>query len=77
MAVWSQKWFIVVPLVALILGHWSLLMHGEHHDSRWSPLVDSSIPRCVVEGSVDSRRMHDYLHKQQDSCRLLHLWNDL
>lgn len=28
MAVWSQKWFIVVPLVMVILGHWSLLLHG-------------------------------------------------
>ena len=34
MAVWSQKWFIVVPLVALIIGHWSLLMHGESYDDR-------------------------------------------
>lgn len=28
MAVWSQAWYIVVPLVAVILGHWSLLLHG-------------------------------------------------
>jgi len=28
MAVWSRRWYIVVPLVVLILGHWSLLMHG-------------------------------------------------
>ena len=27
MAVWSRKWFIVVPLVLVILGHWSLLLH--------------------------------------------------
>ncbi|KAF9787906.1 hypothetical protein BJ322DRAFT_1105944 [Thelephora terrestris] len=35
MAVWSQKWFIVVPLVALILGHWSLLMHGVLLKAAW------------------------------------------
>ena len=28
MAVWSRRWFIVVPLVLIILGHWSLLLHG-------------------------------------------------
>jgi hypothetical protein len=28
MAVWSQRWYIVCPLVAIILGHWSLLLHG-------------------------------------------------
>ncbi|KDQ58545.1 hypothetical protein JAAARDRAFT_34361 [Jaapia argillacea MUCL 33604] len=28
MAVWSQKWYIVGPLIAIILGHWSLLLHG-------------------------------------------------
>lgn len=41
MAVWSQKWFIVVPLVALILGHWSLLMHGECHGGCRHPCVKS------------------------------------
>ncbi|KIY48789.1 hypothetical protein FISHEDRAFT_42624 [Fistulina hepatica ATCC 64428] len=28
MAVWSQKWYVVVPLIAIILAHWSLLLHG-------------------------------------------------
>ncbi|KIK68478.1 hypothetical protein GYMLUDRAFT_237528 [Collybiopsis luxurians FD-317 M1] len=28
MAVWSQRWYIVIPLVLVILGHWSLLLHG-------------------------------------------------
>ena len=28
MAVWSQSLYIVIPLVCLILGHWSLLLHG-------------------------------------------------
>ena len=28
MAVWSRRWYIVVPLVIIILGHWSLLLHG-------------------------------------------------
>ncbi|KAF5371575.1 hypothetical protein D9758_003539 [Tetrapyrgos nigripes] len=28
MAVWGGKWYIVGPLVLVILGHWSLLLHG-------------------------------------------------
>lgn len=29
MVIWSQKWYITTPLVVIILGHWSLLLHGE------------------------------------------------
>lgn len=39
MAVWSRKWFIVAPLVVLILGHWSLLMHGEYRGSRYTRVL--------------------------------------
>nr|GAT59248.1 predicted protein [Mycena chlorophos] len=28
-AVWNQRWFIWVPLTAVIMGHWSLLLHGK------------------------------------------------
>ncbi|KAH8829306.1 hypothetical protein DL96DRAFT_1597609 [Flagelloscypha sp. PMI_526] len=28
MAVWSQKYYVVIPLVIVILGHWSFLLHG-------------------------------------------------
>ncbi|KZT03776.1 uncharacterized protein LAESUDRAFT_324884 [Laetiporus sulphureus 93-53] len=37
MAVWSQAWYIVVPLVAIILGHWSLLLHGILIKAAWIP----------------------------------------
>jgi len=37
MAVWSQAWYIVVPLVAVILGHWSLLLHGILLKAAWIP----------------------------------------
>lgn len=37
MAVWSQAWYIVVPLVAVILGHWSLLLHGILIKAAWIP----------------------------------------
>jgi hypothetical protein len=29
MAIWSQQWIIVGPLIAIIIGHWSLLLHGK------------------------------------------------
>jgi hypothetical protein len=38
MAVWSQKWYIVVPLILIIMGHWSLLLHGETRLSSITPL---------------------------------------
>ncbi|KAI0056212.1 hypothetical protein BV25DRAFT_1640179 [Artomyces pyxidatus] len=37
MAVWGQKWYIVAPLVAIILGHWSLLLHGILLTAEWVP----------------------------------------
>ncbi|KAL0959638.1 hypothetical protein HGRIS_011340 [Hohenbuehelia grisea] len=37
MAVWSSKWYIVVPLVAIILAHWSLLLHGVLLKAAWIP----------------------------------------
>ncbi|KAJ8507690.1 hypothetical protein ONZ45_g9972 [Pleurotus djamor] len=37
MAVWSQNKFIVIPLVAIILGHWSLLLHGVLLKAVWVP----------------------------------------
>ncbi|KAL0563216.1 hypothetical protein V5O48_018858 [Marasmius crinis-equi] len=35
MAVWSQAWYIVVPLVLVIMGHWSLLLHGVLLKADW------------------------------------------
>ncbi|KAG6850091.1 hypothetical protein H0H93_001224 [Arthromyces matolae] len=37
MAVWSQRWYIVVPLVLVILAHWSLLLHGILLKASWIP----------------------------------------
>ena len=37
MAVWEKKWYIVGPLVALSLGHMSLLLHGILVVSKWIP----------------------------------------
>ncbi|KAJ7081429.1 hypothetical protein C8R44DRAFT_823590 [Mycena epipterygia] len=36
-ALWNQEWFIWVPLVAVILGHWSLLLHGILLKAAWTP----------------------------------------
>lgn len=35
MAVWSQAWYIVAPLVLIIMGHWSLLLHGVLLKAEW------------------------------------------
>ncbi|KAJ7676287.1 hypothetical protein B0H17DRAFT_1080414 [Mycena rosella] len=36
-AVWNQRWFIWVPLVGVILGHWSFLLHGILLKAAWIP----------------------------------------
>ncbi|KAJ7676770.1 hypothetical protein DFH06DRAFT_1279179 [Mycena polygramma] len=36
-AVWNRPWFICVPLVAVIFGHWSLLLHGVLLKAVWIP----------------------------------------
>ncbi|CAL1699326.1 unnamed protein product [Somion occarium] len=35
MAVWSQSKYIVIPLVCIIIGHWSLLLHGILLKAQW------------------------------------------
>ncbi|KAJ6557935.1 hypothetical protein B0H19DRAFT_1291226 [Mycena capillaripes] len=42
-AVWNQRWFIWVPLVAIILGHWSLLLHGVLLKASWDP-----VQGCII-----------------------------
>ena len=37
MALWSQKMFIVIPLVIVILGHWSLILQGVLLKAEWVP----------------------------------------
>ncbi|EGO03678.1 hypothetical protein SERLA73DRAFT_175253 [Serpula lacrymans var. lacrymans S7.3] len=36
-AVWSQNRYIVVPLIVIILGHWSFLLHGILLKAEWVP----------------------------------------
>ena len=36
-AVWSQSLYIVIPIVLVILGHWSLLLHGLLISAAWIP----------------------------------------
>jgi hypothetical protein len=43
MAVWTQRWYIVVPLVLVILGHWSLLLHGVLIKANYDP-----VQGCVI-----------------------------
>lgn len=37
MALWSEKMFIVIPLVIIILGHWSLILQGVLLKAEWVP----------------------------------------
>ncbi|OBZ67498.1 hypothetical protein A0H81_12727 [Grifola frondosa] len=48
MAVWSQAWYIVVPLVVVILGHWSLLLHGILLKAEW---IDGG---CAITGTSNT-----------------------
>jgi len=36
-AVWNQRWYIWVPLLVIIMGHWSLLLHGVLIKAAWFP----------------------------------------
>ncbi|EJC99330.1 uncharacterized protein FOMMEDRAFT_23201 [Fomitiporia mediterranea MF3/22] len=44
-AVWSQALYIVVPLVLIILGHWSLLLHGLLISAAWVPPAGCTITK--------------------------------
>jgi hypothetical protein len=46
-AIWSKRWFIVGPLVLIILGHWTLLLFGIHVKAQW---VDGH--GCVITGTA-------------------------
>ncbi|KAF8652393.1 hypothetical protein AX16_004421 [Volvariella volvacea WC 439] len=46
MAVWSQRWYIIAPLVVIILGHWSLLLHGVVLKAEWQDGAG-----CVITGT--------------------------
>jgi len=43
MAVWGQKWYIVGPLIVIILGHWSILLRGVQVRAEWNPLAG-----CII-----------------------------
>ena len=49
MAVWSQAWYIVVPLVLVILGHWSFLLHGMFPDCALRPRCPQSLPGILLK----------------------------
>jgi len=43
-AIWARKWYIAGPLVLVILGHWSLLLHGVVLTSVW----DAKSGQCLI-----------------------------
>ncbi|KAF5389541.1 hypothetical protein D9757_004078 [Collybiopsis confluens] len=36
-AVWNKRWYIVIPLILVIMGHWSLLLHGVLIHANYDP----------------------------------------
>lgn len=44
-AVWSKPWYIVAPLIVLILGHFGILLHGKYPTSY---LLTPPHPRAAV-----------------------------
>ncbi|KLO19300.1 hypothetical protein SCHPADRAFT_69062 [Schizopora paradoxa] len=44
-AVYSQSYLITIPLVLLILGHWSLLLHGLLITAQWIPGTGCAITK--------------------------------
>lgn len=73
MAVWSQKWYIVVPLVLVVLGHWSLLLHGKAQNN--ASVTSLTVCRCSDQGFLGRGHsvMHYHRNQQQATCRYLHL----
>ena len=76
MAIWSRKWYIVIPLVAVILGHWSLLLHGmQMSDPSWNEtnsFTRYTIDRCIRSSTAT---MCDFEDRQHDSRRNIHLYH--
>ena len=74
MAVWSQALSVVLFLVILILGHWSLLLQGVTLTSVLLGVSDIARPRRTLEGRMDSRaRMRYHEHQQHDLVCGIHL----
>ncbi|CAL1708774.1 unnamed protein product [Somion occarium] len=46
MAIWNQSKYIVIPLVVLILGHWSLILQGGNLNAVWV-----AGQGCVIEST--------------------------
>ncbi|KAJ3776271.1 hypothetical protein FB446DRAFT_842590, partial [Lentinula raphanica] len=56
MAVWAQRRYIVVPLILLILGQWSLLLHGALLKSIYEPeqgcIIVETDSRLLLAGAA-------------------------
>ena len=66
MAMWHQNIYIVVPLVLIILGHWSLILQGAFSPIKARQILNYRIVllRCPHECSLDQwHRLCD--HKNQ------------
>ena len=78
MAVWSQKWYIVTPLVALVIGHWTLLLHGISSNLTFAAKSHiHPLTRCSSESCLGWWLLHYHKNQQYHTCGIIHLWNEL
>ena len=77
MAVWSRRWFIVGPLIVIILGHWSLLLHGmESLILFLSRFLRIFRHRRPFEGYLGTwSRLCHYWNRQQASSGHVYIFN--
>ncbi|KAI5117159.1 hypothetical protein M0805_001017 [Coniferiporia weirii] len=77
-AVWSQSLYIVVPLVLIILGHWSLLLHGLLISAAWIDGVGCSITKTdntILAATFIYSMCFDFLVLCLTAYKLLFPWN--
>ena len=74
-AVWSQNKILIVGLVLVIMGHWSLLLHGKRILVLKSLYAAAdSLSRHLTQGSVGARPgMCDHEHEQHAPRGNIHL----
>ena len=80
MAIWSHVWYIVGPLFMVILGHWSLLLHGDMKPAHFVISFHSKAfgDRHRLEGDLDTwHRLCHYHNGNQVSSGHIYIFNGL
>ncbi|KAL4246698.1 hypothetical protein ABKN59_009038 [Abortiporus biennis] len=63
MAVWSQSKVVVIPLILIIMGHWSLLLHGVLLKATWldGACVITNTDNKILAGSFIYSMAFDFV----------------